>query len=290
MEFIKYIFENFSENKLALTFTIIFLSFLTKYVLVILVRKYAKNKGEDKRDLVNNVKNVLNLVLIVSLFSLWAEEMQTFAFSIAAFSVAIVLATREFIQCVIGFFYLVSTRPFRIGDWIEVDHFVGEVSATDWIKTTLLEVNIQSYEYTGKTLFIPNNKMMTSPIKNLNFLKRYATHHFIITRDQSVNPFVFIDKIVENAKSYCADFYDVAVRYNHMIERRLEITIAGPDPHIKVSTTELGDTEIGITIFCPTERAIEIEQAIYADFMEHWYSEKNKDKAKFKFKGMATKE
>jgi small-conductance mechanosensitive channel len=224
------------------------------------------------------------------LFSLWAEEMQTFAFSIAAFSVAIVLATREFIQCVIGFFYLVSTRPFRIGDWIEVDHFVGEVSATDWIKTTLLEVNIQSYEYTGKTLFIPNNKLMTSPIKNLNFLKRYATHHFIITRDQSVNPFVFIDKIVENAKSYCADFYDVAVRYNHMIERRLEITIAGPDPHIKVSTTELGDTEIGITIFCPTERAIEIEQAIYADFMEHWYSEKNKDKAKFKFKGMATKE
>jgi small-conductance mechanosensitive channel len=290
MQFIKYIFENLSENKLALTFTIIFLSFLTKYVLVKLVRKYAKNKGEDKRDLVNNVKNVLNLVLIVSLFSLWAKEMQTFAFSIAAFSVAIVLATREFIQCVIGFFYLVSTRPFRIGDWIEVDQFVGEVSATDWIKTTLLEVNIQSYEYTGKTLFIPNNKLMTSPIKNLNFLKRYATHHFIITRDQSVNPFVFIDKIVENAKSYCADFYDVAVRYNHMIERRLEITIAGPDPHIKVSTTELGDTEIGITIFCPTERAIEIEQAIYADFMEHWYSEKNKDKAKFKFKGMATKE
>jgi small-conductance mechanosensitive channel len=272
MEFVKHLFE----NKLMLTIAVTFLAFLTKYVLVKLVRKYAKNKGEDRRDLVNNVKNFLNFVLLVSLFSLWAREMQTFAFSIAAFSVAIVLATREFIQCVIGFFYLVSTRPFRIGDWIEVEHFVGEVSATDWIKTTLLEVNIKSYEYTGKTLFIPNNKLMTSPIKNLNFLKRYATHHFIITRDQSVNPFVFIDKIVENAKSYCADFYDVAVRYNQMIERRLDITIAGPDPHIKVSTTELGDTEIGITIFCPTERAIEIEQAIYADFMGHWYSEKDK--------------
>jgi small-conductance mechanosensitive channel len=216
--------------------------------------------------------------------------MQNFAFSIAAFSVAIVLATREFIQCVIGFFYLVSTRPFRIGDWIEVDQFVGEVSATDWIKTTLLEVNIKTYEYTGKTLFIPNNKLMTSPIKNLNFLKRYATHHFIITRDQSVNPFVFIDKIIENAKSYCADFHDVAVRYNQMIERRLDITISGPDPHIKISTTELGDTEIEITIFCPTERAIEIEQAIYADFMGHWYSEKDKGKSKFKFKAMVNKE
>ena len=136
MELIHNIFENIADNKLILTFSIIFLTLMTKYVLVKLVRKYAKNKGEDKRDLVNNVKNFLNLVLMVSLFSIWAAEMQTFAFSIAAFSVAIVLATREFIQCVIGFFYLVSTRPFRIGDWIEVDQFVGEVSATDWIKTT----------------------------------------------------------------------------------------------------------------------------------------------------------
>lgn len=276
MEFIKNIFE----NKLVLTFSFMFLALLTKYVLVNLLSKHAKKKGEDKRDLVNNIKNFFNLVIIFALFSFWAAEMQEFAFSIAAFSVAIVLATREFIQCVIGFFYLVSTRPFRVGDWIEVEQFVGEVSATDWIKTTLLEVNIETYEYTGKTLFIPNNKLMTSPIKNLNFLKRYATHHFIITRDQSVNPFVFIDKIIENAKAYCADFYDVAVRYNKMIERRLDITIAGPDPHIKISTTELGDTEIEITIFCPTDRAIEIEQAIYADFMGHWYSEKGKVKSK----------
>ena len=61
-----------------------------------------------------------------------------------------------------------------------------------------------------------------------------------------------------------------------MIERRLDVTITGPDPKIKVSTTELGDTEIEITIFCPTERAIEIEQAIYADFMRHWYAQKDK--------------
>ncbi|WP_339721444.1 mechanosensitive ion channel family protein [uncultured Paraglaciecola sp.] len=272
MEFIKNIFE----NKLILTFSITFLALLTKYILVKLVRKQAKNKGEDRRDLVNNVKNFLNFVLIVSLFSLWAQEMQKFAFSIAAFSVAIVLATREFINCIIGFFYLVSTRPFRIGDWIEVEQFVGEVSATDWIKSTLLEVDIKTYEYTGKTLFIPNNKLMTSPIKNLNFLKRYATHHFEIVRDQSVNPYGIIQKVIKNANAYCADFHDVAVRYNHMLERRLDVKIAGPEPQIKVSTTEIGDNVVEVTIFCPTERAIEIQQAITKDFMRYWYAEKNK--------------
>lgn len=272
MEFIKDIFE----NKLIITFSITFLALLVKYVLVKLVRKQAKSKGEDRRDLVNNVKNFLNFVLIVCLFSLWAEEMQKFAFSIAAFSVAIVLATREFIQCIIGFFYLVSTRPFRIGDWIEVEQFVGEVSATDWIKSTLLEVDIKTYEYTGKTLFIPNNKLMTSPIKNLNFLKRYATHHFVIVREQSVNPYGIIQKVIKNANAYCADFHDVAVRYNQMLERRLDVKIAGPEPQIKVSTSEIGDNVVEITIFCPTERAIEIQQAITKDFMRYWYAEKNK--------------
>ncbi|MDU0354674.1 mechanosensitive ion channel family protein [Paraglaciecola aquimarina] len=268
MSWVKTLFE----NQLVLTFSITFFALLIKYALVKLLRRRAASKGEDRRDLVNNVKNFWNFVLIVMILSIWAHEIQKFAFSIAAFSVAIVLATREFIQCVIGFFYLISTRPFRIGDWIEVDNFVGEVSATDWIKSTLLEVDLKTYEYTGKTLYIPNNKLISNPIKNLNFLKRYATHKFKIIRDQSVNPYVFLDIIIENAKQFSADFYDVAARYNHMIERRLDISIAGPDPKITITTTELGDTQVEVTIFCPTERAIELEQAITQDFLQHWHA------------------
>ncbi|WP_158969698.1 mechanosensitive ion channel family protein [Paraglaciecola sp. L3A3] len=264
--------KNVLENQLILTFSITFLALLIKYVLVKMLRKRAASKGEDRRDLVNNVKNFLNFVMIVLILSIWVHEIQKFAFSIAAFSVAIVLATREFIQCLIGFFYLMSTRPFRIGDWIEVENFVGEVSATDWVKSTLLEVDLKTYEYTGKTLFIPNNKLISSPIKNLNFLKRYATHKFKIIRDQSVNPYVFIDKIIENAIQLSSDFYDVATRYNHMIERRLGITIAGPDPKVKINTTDLGDTQVEFTIFCPSERAIELEQAITQDFLQHWHA------------------
>ncbi|MCF2950073.1 mechanosensitive ion channel family protein [Paraglaciecola aquimarina] len=269
--------RNVFENQLVLTFSITFLALLIKYLLVKLLRKRAVSKGQDRRDLVNNLKNFVNFVLTVLILSIWANEIQKFAFSIAAFSVAIVLATREFIQCVIGFFYLVSTRPFRIGDWIEVEHFVGEVSATDWIKSTLLEVDIKTYEYTGKTLYIPNNKLISSPIKNLNFLKRYATHTFKIVRDQSVNPYAFIDTIIENAKVLSSDFYEVAARYNHMIERRLDISISGPDPIIKITTTELGDTQAEIKIFCPTERVIELEQAITQDYLKHWHLEKVKN-------------
>ncbi|MCC2617585.1 mechanosensitive ion channel family protein [Aestuariibacter halophilus] len=262
------------NSKVVLTILIPLLLLSIKYLAVKGVRKRAKSKREDRRDLVNNIKNFLNFLMIILLLGIWASEIQQFALSIAAFAVAIVLATREFIQCLIGFFYLISTRPFRIGDWIQVGEFVGEVNATDWIKTTLLEVDLETYQYTGKTLFIPNNKLISSAIKNLNFLKRYATHRFTIVRDESVNPFVFLDELLAKANSYCEDFHDVAVRYNQIIERRLDVKITGPDPSIRVATSELGDTEVEFTIFCPTDRALEIEHALTADFMHMWFAQK----------------
>jgi len=263
-------------NKFFLTFVIPAVALTIKFMVVKWCRRRAKSKGDDKRDLINNVKNFINFAMIVSLLSIWAPEIQNFALSIAAFAVAIVIATRELIQCVIGFFYLMSTRPFRIGDWIEIENHIGEVTETDWVKTTLLEVDHKAYQYTGKTLFIPNNKFFATPIKNYNFLKRYASHQFSITRDQSVNPFVFMPQLLAKAEEYCSDFLDVGTRYLHMIERRLDVKIAGPEPDISVSTTNVGDTVVSFTLFCPTSRAAELEQALITDFMEMWFAEQNK--------------
>lgn len=265
--------ELIMNNRLIATVIVTTAVISFKYMLVSLIRTQAKKRGKDKRYLVSNIRNLINFTLVLVLLSFWIDEIQNFALSIAAFAVAIVFAIREFIQCVVGFFYLVSTRPFRIGDWVEIDNFAGEVSATDWIKTTLLEVDLKRYQYTGKTVFVPNNRLVNSPIRNLNFLRRYVTHHFTITRDEDVNPYLFIDTLRQKAREQCSDFYDVATRYNQIIERRLDVKIEGPEPHIEVGTSEIGHTEIRCTIFCPTERALEIEQKVTEEFMHMWFSE-----------------
>jgi small-conductance mechanosensitive channel len=266
--------ETFLQNKTLLTVTLIILIITLKLVITRLIKRRAKKKKIDSRFTVNLLNNIFNFALIIVIFNIWSVEIQKFAFSIAAFMVAIVLATREFIQCFIGFVYVVSNRPFRIGDWIQVGEHYGEVNSIDWANLTLLEVNIDDYQFTGKTLYIPNSQLVTSTIKNLNFLKRYAVHNFTITRDGSVNPFEFIDALRTKANNYCADFNDVAVRYNQVIEHRLDINIAGPEPLIEVATSHLGDTQMIFTIFCPTERAMEIENKLTADFMNFWFTAK----------------
>ena len=252
------------------------------FVLKVLVDKLARNRAEKKekdiRYITHNIKHFINFVMVLSLLFVWSTEIQNFALSIAAFAVAIVLATREFIQCVIGFFYLVTTRPFRVGDWIQVGDYFGEVAETDWVKTTMHEIDMHTYQFSRKTIYIPNNKLITSSIKNLNYVKRFVTHHFTIVRRESFNPYVIHDELVNQAKLYCEEFHDLATRYNSMIERKLDAKISGPAPVIHFGTTELGEFKASFTLFCPTNKALEIEHKLTECFMALWYEQAKKNK------------
>lgn len=260
----------FLEHKVITSIVIILLSYPIKHYIARWVKHRSRRKNKDHRYHINSFKNLLNLFLLAFLLYLWGDELQKFAFSIAAFVVAIVLATREYIQCFIGFLYVTSTSPFRVGDWVQTGPFCGEVTSTDWAKLTMLEIDQSNYSYTGKTLFIPNNQLITQPIKNLNFLKRYVSHQFSITMNSSYNPYKSKDLLLAKAKEYCADFHSVAERYNAMIERSLDVTLPGPEPAIGISTTDLGRIKTTFVVFCPTDMASEIEEKLTKDFFDFY--------------------
>jgi len=259
----------FIEYKLFTSLALIIFILLSKHYLIIWIRYRALKKHKEHRSFTNAFKNIANFGLLIILLYLWSPELQKFAISIAAFIVAIVLATREFIQCFIGFLYITSTNPFRVGDWVQTKDHCGEVISTDWAKLTMLEVDIESYSYTGKTLYIPNNQLITSPIKNLNFLKRYVSHQFTITMESGFDPYKFKSELLDKVKSLCEDFTEVAQRYNSIIERSLDVNIPGPDPVISISTTDLGRVKTTFTIFCPTEKIFEIEESITEFFFKN---------------------
>ncbi|WP_286234477.1 mechanosensitive ion channel family protein [Thalassotalea sediminis] len=255
------------DNKLLVSAALVIFVIPIKIAISRLIRRRYKRKGLDKRYVVNNIKNLLNLLVFITLMILWGDELQHFALSIAAFVVAIVIATKEIIQCIIGFIYLSSSTPFRIGDWIQIDDFTGEVTETDWAKVTLLEVNLANYSYTGRSVFLPNTQLMLQPIKNLNYMKRYVNHSFSVVCDDAAHlPEDIQAQLLNNAIQYCSGFNDVAERYNALIENRLEIKIPGPAPSVKMSTTDIGKVKISFTLFCPTHEAIKIEQQLTRDF------------------------
>ncbi|GAB2997367.1 mechanosensitive ion channel family protein [Psychrosphaera aestuarii] len=262
------------NSQLFFSFLLFLATYLAKIGLIKLINRNSSGGSVNRRLHINTAKNAINMVFIIALLMLWSNELQNFALSIAAFIVAIVLATRELIQCFIGFLYISSTNPFRVGDWIQTNTQFGEVAETDWAKVTLLEINSETYAYTGKTIFLPNNQLMTLPIKNMNYMKRYTNHTFSIVIDGiKVNPYNLIPSLFSKAESYCLEFNDVAERYSKLIENRLGVQIAGPAPGLRVQTTDIGKTAFVFSIFCPTSKAKKIEQALISDFYTLYYQQ-----------------
>ncbi len=258
--------------KVIFTFSLIFGVWALRFIWIKAIKRPHKPLDEKQKNWISIVRNLSNLGLAIGVCIVWLSELQDFAFSLAAFTVAIVLATKELLQCFLGFFSMVTNRPFRVGDWIQVNGYCGEVADIDWVKFRLLEVNFENgYSYTGKSITIMNSILLTQPVINLNFMRRYVMHHFSIVRDNTVNLFELRAPISEKIDELISPFHEVASRYSNLISKRLEIEATSIEPFIDIHTTELANQVISITIFCPTEEAHHLEQKITECLMTLWY-------------------
>nr|WP_269468655.1 mechanosensitive ion channel family protein [Alteromonas sp. ASW11-130] len=246
---------------------------LVKRLILKIIKRRSSRKGEDRRHQITILAQLGNALLIVLIMMVWASEIQSLAISIAAFMVAIVLATREFIQCFMGFIYYLGARPFRVGDWIQMNHNLGEVVEMDWAKTALLEVDPESFSYTGKHIYVPNSQLVTQTVRNLNFLRRYTMHTFSLTNEPTVNAYKLLPAFIARAQSHCEYFRDVAERYKGLIERNLDVEFISIDPDVMVETNEYAKLIVTVSLFCPTDQAYSLQQKISADWMSLWFKE-----------------
>ncbi len=72
-------------------------------------------------------------------------------------------------------------------------------------------------------------------------------------------------------------YIDVAPRYNGVIEKRAGIDIPDAEPKIHIHTTnDTAKNVLTITLFCPTQQAVSIEQQVTEDLMNYYHGEKSK--------------
>ncbi|MEZ8143004.1 mechanosensitive ion channel protein MscS [Enterovibrio norvegicus FF-33] len=269
MEQLQSLITFFSEHKFLLTLLIITVIWTIRRIMIKFIWGDTNFLSEEQRKWISQTKNGSFTILLIVMFLVWQSEINEFALSLTAIAVAVVVASKEIILCFTGSIQRASSRSFQIGEWIEVGSLCGEVIEHNLMATKIQEIDLYhgTYNYTGKTATFPNSLFFTTPVKNLNFMKRYVYHEFKITVKETTNLYPMVPSLLAHIDDHCQDFYEVATRYNHVIERHAGVDLPGADPHVQVTSTDLGDPQVHIRIFCPTERATELEQLIREDFM-----------------------
>lgn len=254
--------DKIPDAQAASSLILIFVALLVRFAANRYVQARDGLNADQKRRLKSNIKNGLLLLLAVGLFFIWAPALRTFALSLTAFAVAIILATKELILCLSGSLVKATSGSMRVGDWVSVGHVRGEVIDQDMISTTLQELGNGplAFEYSGKTTVIPNSLFLNTPVINERFYKQYVVHDIQFISDPDVDPEPIIADMIEVITSEMKDQKEAAQKAKSKIETRASISLPGIDGEGRIQTTNEGRLKITISCFLPTQAAVTIDQ------------------------------
>lgn len=105
------------------------------------------------------VKIMLTVLLIISVIGALGINTTSFAALLASAGVAIGMALSGNLQNFAGGLVILLFKPYRVGDWIEVQGVQGKVQEIQIFHTLLLQAD-------NKVVFIPNGSMSTAVVVN----------------------------------------------------------------------------------------------------------------------------
>ena len=117
-------------------------------------------------------RNFSLLLALLALLFVWRAELRAAALSLAALSVALVLAGKELFTSVLGYIHRTTTGTFRFGDVIEINGVKGEVIDQTLLSTTMLEMS-EEHQFTGRLVQFPNSFFVLHPVRNFSSLGDY---------------------------------------------------------------------------------------------------------------------
>lgn len=250
-----------------------------RHFLIRLVKGKAEILDKDQRRWINRINNGTTILVLICLVFIWAPQLQTFALSLTAIAVAVVLTTKEILMCLTGGFLRASTKPFDIGDWIKVDDLTGEVMSVTALATTVQEIDTSggTYQFTGRSVQIPNSVFLSDNVENAEFLKEYLYHDVRVTVDcAGLDPAELMAELQRITEEYFAPLRSEAVEFNKSVEKKSAVDFADPEPQIFIQTTDIGHVTYTIRIFVPTKQAAHIGTSLTRDFIGHVYNAKRK--------------
>ncbi len=225
---------------------------------------------ETRRRWAVNIRNALALVFIIGLIFIWAHQLSTFAVSLVAIAVALVLATKELILCISGTVLRVGVNAYSMGDRISIAGIRGNVVDQSLLATTVLETGPGqiSSQYTGRAVVFPNSLLMSTPLINETYMKEYIVHVMTIPLTSNDDWQMAEKVLLEVARAECGPFMAEARFHMKQLEGKNWLDAPSVEPRVSLHVPEPGRLNLLLRIPTPAHRTSRVEQAILRRFLQ----------------------
>ncbi|UUO07464.1 mechanosensitive ion channel family protein [Blastopirellula sp. J2-11] len=260
--------EYFSSGELLkngiATLVIVLLLLILRSILVRAVRRSDKLPSDVRRRWLVQIRNGLLFLFLLGMTVVWSSQIQHVTISILAFAVAVVIATKELIQCVSGSIMKAVGRPFKLGDRIEFQHIRGDVIDHNILTTTIMEIgpDQMTQQLTGRAIVVPNNMFLNKVVINETFTQEYVLHCFKIPCSLKDDWRQTEQDLLEAAKIECEPWLAKARQHFDLLAKQQGLTVLSVDPRITFRMPKSSELELVVRVVAPARRKGRVEQSI----------------------------
>jgi len=231
----------------------------------VLRRKNANRPSEVLLSKLVASRNVLAVLVVTALLMVWVRELAGFVLSIAAIAGAMLIVSKELIMCWLGTIVRTVSRPFQIGDIVEIGTWRGKVIDSDLLTTTLLEMG-PAHQFTGHHSQLPNSVFLNLPVKNMSITGQYFLNFLSIPVAANADIDKLRQLLLDAALPVVTPFQSEAAEHMQRIADFHVINLPSCEPKALIEPVDSRQVNLVLRFACPAQQRVSVEQQILVRF------------------------
>ena len=131
-------------------------------------------------------KTISYIVLLLGLLFVgltWIQRAGSLATYLGLFSAGLAIALKDIVANLAGWVFIAWSRPFDVGDRVQIGSHAGDVIDLHLLQFTLNEIGnwVDADQSTGRIIHVPNGRVLSEPIANYDKGFRYIWNEIPVT-------------------------------------------------------------------------------------------------------------
>lgn len=206
-------------------------------------------------------KNLVLMAAVVLVGSIWASKIAGAALSLAAVAGAALIVSKEFLLNLIGSTMLAISKPYRVGDFIEIDSISGRVLDSDLLVTTIAETH-QGHQLTGATVALPHSMLLTRPVRNLTATGAFMINLMPVAVHPNDDILAHEAALLKAAAIVCAPWMAEADQHLKRQESRELVDLPSAEPKVLIQLSSAKEYSLALRYCCRPNDRVKVEQAL----------------------------
>jgi small-conductance mechanosensitive channel len=154
-------------EKLVLSVALVVILSLARFLFNFIIRK----RVEDVRARYRWRRTALytyTILLVLLIGRIWFQGLGSLTTLIGLASAGVAVAMHDTIANIAGWFFIMSRKPFSVGDRIQIGETSGDVIDLRLFQFSMVEVGnwVDADQSTGRIVHVPNSKVLREPLAN----------------------------------------------------------------------------------------------------------------------------